>query len=482
MKPLRQQTNTLSILLATVLVVLVGVSFSAPASGQSIATPTMSITNPGPSHIAFTSKRDGTAQIYVMNADGTAQTNLSENKFNDSDPTWSPDGSQIAFDSDRDGNSEICIMNADGSDQHCLTNQATADKKPNPALPRDFSPSWAPDGQHIAFVSTRTRNQDIWVVNSDGSNPLDITQSTANNYDPAWSPDLHSIAFTSERDGNPEVCVMDVSGFNQRCLTNERTPNKKLDRAGPADNHPAWSPDSQKIAFVSTREKARNQQVFVMNADGSNPVDLTKKITSESQPTWSADGQSVAFVSNRDGLILDIYTTTLDGSGQTRLTFTTKGGDFEPAYFPPPIPPGSTATPTLTDTPNVTFTPIPTGTPTVTVLVPFTFTALPTFTNTSVPSTGVPSTSKAPTHAPPIPTFTPSNTSTATATSTGTATGTATDTATDTATNTATATTVPCTGSANVVSLGSDTAPSGVIGELRYAIANASSNSTITFC
>ena len=84
--------------------------------------------------IAFASKRDGNWEIYVMNADGSGQTNLTNNPAEGWRPAWSPDGRHIAFTSYRDGNGEIYVMNADGSGQTNLTN--------NPA--EDGIPAWSP--------------------------------------------------------------------------------------------------------------------------------------------------------------------------------------------------------------------------------------------------------------------------------------------------------------------------------------------------
>jgi len=89
------------------------------------------------SKIAFSSKRDGNSEIYVMNADGSEQTNLTNNPNSDASPSWSPDGKKIAFESARDGGFEIYIMNADGSGQTILTN--------NPAQKwQDWHPRWSP--------------------------------------------------------------------------------------------------------------------------------------------------------------------------------------------------------------------------------------------------------------------------------------------------------------------------------------------------
>ena len=101
------------------------------------ATPTPTPTpTPGPSgRIAFDSNRNGNYEIYVMNADGTGQTKITNNSANDLVPAWSPDGSRIAFDSYRDGNFEIYVMNADGSGQTRITNNTANDESP------DWSPA-----------------------------------------------------------------------------------------------------------------------------------------------------------------------------------------------------------------------------------------------------------------------------------------------------------------------------------------------------
>ena len=81
--------------------------------------------------------------------------------------------------------------------------------------------------------------------------------------------------------------------------------------------HPSWSPEGADIAFTSTRDG--NSEVYVMNADGSAPINLTKHPESDFFPTWSPDGKKLAFVSERDGN-REIYVMNADGSNQTRLT------------------------------------------------------------------------------------------------------------------------------------------------------------------
>ena len=124
------------------------------------------------------------------------------------------------------------------------------------------------------------------------------------------------IAFQSNRDGNFEIYVMNADGSNPVRLTNNLA----------VDGSPAWSPDGTKVAFTSNRDG--NFEIYVMNADGSNPVNLTNSpLAMNRNPAWSPDGTKIAFVSHDD-----IYVMNADGSNATNLT--NSRSNRSPAWSP----------------------------------------------------------------------------------------------------------------------------------------------------
>ena len=210
------------------------------------------------------------SDIYVMNADGSGTKNLTRNPKPDSGPAWSPDGQKIAFQrvvgvipcgtgGCGRGDSDIYVMNADGSEQRNLTRK--------PSLRLD-SYSWSPDGQKIVFqrrFKGKGKNWDIYVINAGGSGERNLTRNPSQDIDADWSPDGRRIVFRTSRHGKWEVYVMNADGSGQRRLT--RTPAAN-------ESRPSWSTDGQKIAF--TREVGGNFELYVMNADGTGQRRLTR--------------------------------------------------------------------------------------------------------------------------------------------------------------------------------------------------------------
>ena len=261
--------------------------------------------------IVFASDRDGNWEIYAMNPDGSSVTRLTNSYARDWQPARSPDGRRVAFESERDGAREIYAVNADGSDLTRLTNNDA----------HDYQPVWSPDGRRIAFISERDgdrlrvpRNQEIYVMNADGSDVTRLTNNVDDDGQPAWSPDARRIAFTSVRDGNADIYVVNEDGSGTTRLTHHAA----------SDWRPSWSPDGRRIAFVSIRDSdlsyfPPNSDIYAVNVDGTDLARLTDNDMVNGEPAWSPDGRRIAFSSSQGHRHSSIFVMNADGSEITPL-------------------------------------------------------------------------------------------------------------------------------------------------------------------
>jgi uncharacterized protein YjdB len=190
----------------------------------------------------------GKFQLYAIERSNLAQlTKLTPDTTSASDPAFSPDGSRIAFVSQRDGNAEIYIMNADGTGSTRVTNDPQADGRP----------SFTPDGQGLVFHSARTAGkQQIWAVNVDGSGVTQLTRDSVNS-SPTLSPDGQTIAYVSTRNRDTDIWLMGRDGSNQRQFT--RSPQQR-------ESEPRFLHDGTLAYLAERRENNRTVQQ-VMRAD-----------------------------------------------------------------------------------------------------------------------------------------------------------------------------------------------------------------------
>lgn len=216
--------------------------------------------SPDGERIAFQVNGD----IWTMNADGSAQENLTNHPANDGFPAWSPDGTHIAFSSDQDGNYEVYVMTADGADPVNLTN--------NPA--DESTASWSPTGTLIAFDTDRDGDTEVYVMNADGSNPVNLTNDPAQDDGPEWSRDGTRLVFGSTRNGSNGLFLMAADGSG---VTPLNTPGMN---AGFAQ----WSPGDTVIAFEGL---GTNSEVQLIRPDGTGLRNLTQNSAQDRMPSWS---------------------------------------------------------------------------------------------------------------------------------------------------------------------------------------------------
>ena len=319
--------------------------------------------------IVFQSNRDGDNEIFTAMDDGTVKQ-LTRNKADDREPSWSPDGSQIIWLTeevkprgvymimDADGKNPVNLTPnidgmstdmstqpnfspdytkiaftgrggiPDGKNLNILIIEFTKGKKKlqisnlttwgveqgvDFLLVQDRGQVWSPDGTRMAWDTRRLGNLDIYVMDVDdkpnNAEQKNLTKaSKKDDVHPRFSPDGTKLLFESKRDGDWEIFVMDSrTGENVVQLTN----NEKNDK------NAEWSRNGKKIAFESKRDG--NNEIYVMDADGNNPVNLTNHKGSDIKAKWSPNNRQILFESKRDGN-LEIYVMDADGGNPVNIS------------------------------------------------------------------------------------------------------------------------------------------------------------------
>lgn len=237
-------------------------------------------------------------QLYLIDADGQNLRQLTQTaEATNSQPTWAPDSTRLAFTSDRDGNAEIYAINVDGSGLANLTQ--------NPAA--DTDPAWSPDGAQIAFVSDRdapgpdrAAETDIFIMASNGANPLNLRTGPGAESQPAWSPRGGEIAYLAEQGGIRAL-------YRSLAFENAALPFLLTHVQGDVIAF-AWAPDASRLAYVteSASGTTTTRELGSVRADGTDPLVYTADARQVESVAWSPDATWLAFGSDRAGTF-DVY-------------------------------------------------------------------------------------------------------------------------------------------------------------------------------
>lgn len=276
-------------------------------------------------HILFieshSSRYEYSADLYVVDTDGTNLTRLTPREgFSVSQVAVSPDGSRIAYMSTYDGNPEIYVVNIDGSGFRRVTNNTV----------EDSFPTWHPDNTKLAYSSEGI----IKVLSlNEGATPVPLTDQaiTGQAWYPKWSPDGQQIAFMGYQDRGPgrihhQIFVMNADGSDLIQLTD-------VDSSAV---FPIWSPDSQQL-IISVKEvidRTEFLQDYVIDVENKTMSQLLhfdySSLTFYMILGWLPDSKHIVIASNRDTQDpkLDIYLASIDGTEWRRLTT----GDIEYSF------------------------------------------------------------------------------------------------------------------------------------------------------
>lgn len=225
---------------------------------------------------------------------------------------------RIVFSSDRSGDFEIYVTDSDGSNPVNVSN--------HPAM--DNAPAWSPDGRHVVFVSERDRPAemaDLYVVRADGTGLVQLTQGVGNSRDPQWSPDGRRIVFFSDQNGMRDIYTTTRDGTDTVRLTHDDS----------NDLYPHWSPDGRQILFESNVRRQGDldyMDLYVINADGTGRRNLMTSDWDDHHGVWSPDGRLIAFHSYRERND-EIYVMRADGTHPRRLT-NNLSADIEAVFSP----------------------------------------------------------------------------------------------------------------------------------------------------
>jgi TolB protein len=315
--------------------------------------------SPDGTRILFT-RHVGNTDIYTVSGDGSELVRLTEFPSREFSPSWSPDGRQVLFASTSGHATELLVVSAEGGEALPVTDSVA--HKPDSA--------WSPDGSRIAFTMLDGYNQgDIHVMaapddaGAGSGSPTNLTQDPAHDCCVAWAPDGERILFLSSRSGKgtglwlggsgqgaqsrdvfvrggdsgdrtaahdavrPVTTVMPEQPRDIYVINADGSGFARLTNGAGREKQASWSPDGKKIAFISDRDG--NDEVYVMaasdgaapdgtGAGGSEPTRLTDSPEDDSYPTWSPDGRCLAFVSRR-GDAWELYIMNADGSGLRKL-------------------------------------------------------------------------------------------------------------------------------------------------------------------
>ncbi len=259
------------------------------------------------SKIVFVSNKTGFKEIYECEFDGYGLKQLTNSRSICMNPALSPDGKHLAYIDFISGRPTLYIRSLTGGRTAAVGKSAVS-----------IDPGWR-NNNEVAATLSFDGNQEIYLVNTDGTLSRRVTNSKSIDISPTFSPDGSKMAFVSSRNGLPQLFIQDLASGQV----------KRLTFSGRYNTQPSWSPVGDKIVYT-TWEKGGEINIFTINADGSGLMQLTQKSGENKSPSWSPDGEMIAFTSNRQGKE-KLYVMSSKG-GNERLLLQVDGEQTQPSW------------------------------------------------------------------------------------------------------------------------------------------------------
>ena len=262
--------------------------------------------------IAFANSKTGHKEIWVMDYDGENVKRLTDDRSIALLPRFSPDGRRLAYTSYKDGNPDLEMLDLE-----------TGRAKPfSEEQGLNIAGGFSPDGTKLLMTLSRGKSPNLYVKAVDGNSPAEkLTSHFGADSTPTYSPDARQVAFVSDRSGNPQIHILDVPAKKVTRLTNLNWCDA-----------PAWSPTGEWIAFAGRAHNKDKMDIFLVDVTGSQLRQLTHGEGSNEDPAWSPDGRFLAFSSTR-GKRSQIWVMDADGSAP-RLMADVPGASVTPHWSP----------------------------------------------------------------------------------------------------------------------------------------------------
>lgn len=280
------------------------------------------VPSPNGTQLALVMRYEGELRLFLLNLFGEGAPYLVGNDALSANisPTWSPDSRYVAYGVLKDEGGQIAVLNVEAADSR--TSALPITRAPFNQTTNFRLPVWSPNSEWLAFLGWGTGDNELYRARRDRTVFENLTQTPGVwETTPSFSPDGTQIAYYADPEGQYQLFVMNADGSNPHAITDEEEVYFSRE-----SNHIAWSPDGTQLAFTSLRD--RDGEIEVVQLDNGERLRLTDNVATESDALWTPDGRDIIYLSDASGRT-HLYRISASGSTPQALTW----GDWEVNTF-----------------------------------------------------------------------------------------------------------------------------------------------------